>query len=516
VHYQIGSALRVAEATLACFAIASPALAQNAGSVTGLVTDSANQPIAGASVTAAGKSATTGASGQYTLQNVKSGAQTVTVSKLLYKSGSVTVNVLRKTTITAPTIVLADNSATVSGSVSDANTSAGISGATVAVSGTSLSASTNATGGYSIKVPAGSQQSLVASASGYQSATQTVSLAAGASAMVNYRLTPNTTTPPGNTLLWNGTSTFWLGVNFPWWNYGTDFGTGGWGKYTDWANVETQMATMRSQGVRMIRWWVFSDGRYAPDFNADGTVSGLDSFVLPDLDKALALAAKYNLYLMLAVTDANIVGPASFNGTVQMGGHGALITNTTARQTYLDRALKPLLQHVAASPYAKYVAAYDVMNEPELQVQGFWGSQFTRDQMKGFLADCVNYVHLYGGGAYATVGSAMPGWASAWAGIGQDVYQVHWYPGFDNGGPFMSSLPTAASLGLDKPVIVGEFATAVSQSQMQQQLDTIYARGYAGALAWSYWAGDSATNWASSQPVFTNWAQQYAPFVGPK
>jgi hypothetical protein len=516
VHHRIGSALRVAAATLVCFAITSPALAQNAGNVTGLVTDSASQPVSGASVTAAGKSATTNASGQYTLQNVKSGTQTVTASKLLYKSGSVTVNVLRKKTITAPTIVLVDNSATVSGSVVDANTNAAIASATVAVSGTSLSTITNGTGSYSIKVPAGSQQSLVASASGYQSSSQAVNLAVGASATVNFRLTPNTTTPPGNTLPWNGTSSFWLGLNFPWWNYGTDFGTGGWGKFTDWANLETQMAIMRSQGVRMIRWWVFADGRYAPDFNADGTVSGLDSFVLADLDKAMALAAKYNLYLMLAVTDANIVGPGSSDGAVQMGGHGVLITNAAVRQTYLDRALKPLLQHVAASPYAKYVAAYDVMNEPELQVQGFWGSQFTRDQMKGFLADCVNYIHLYGGGAYATVGSAMPGWASAWAGIGQDVYQVHWYPGFDNGAPFMSSLPTAASLGLDKPVIVGEFATAVTQAQMQQQLDTIYARGYAGALAWSYWVGDSATNWSSSQPVFTAWSQQYYMFVGPR
>ncbi len=48
-----------------------------------------------------------------------------------------------------------------------------------------------------------------------------------------------------------------------------------------------------------------------------------------------------------------------------------------------------------------------------------------------------------------------------WTGIGQDFYQLHWYPSFDGGGAFMGSLPTDASLGLDKPCIVGELYSSV-------------------------------------------------------
>src|SRR5262249_13882186 len=88
-------------------------------------------------------------------------------------------------------------------------------------------------------------------------------------------------------------------------------------------------------------------------------------------------------------------------------------------------------------------------------------------------------------------------------------------------GPAGSGLPTYASLGLDKPCIVGEFSTvdanysigSATPQSAQWYLDTIYNFGYAGALAWSYQAGDSATNWSAFQPVYTNWANNHV--IGP-
>ena len=118
-------------------------------------------------------------------------------------------------------------------------------------------------------------------------------------------------------------------ANEAWYNYGTDFGTGVWGKYTDWNSVSTAFSNMHNQGVHVVRWWVFADGRYSPDFNADGTVSGLDSQVLPNIDQALQIASINHIYLLFTLMDNGMWNNASYSGPVQLGGHGALLTNTT-------------------------------------------------------------------------------------------------------------------------------------------------------------------------------------------
>src|SRR5262249_54667715 len=113
---------------------------------------------------------------------------------------------------------------------------------------------------------------------------------------------------------------------------------------------------------------------------------------------------------------------------------------------------------------------------------------------------------------------------SYWKGLGLDFYCIHYYPWNDFGGPAGSGLPTYASLNLDKPCIVEEFPTADSSYgandtnalSAKWYLDTIYNYGYAGALGWSYRAGDGASNWTSFQPVFTAWGHAHSSIVGPQ
>lgn len=496
------------------------------GAITGTVADlSTSAPLAGAQVVAAGKSALTDSTGRYTLSGVAVGTQTVTASASAYQSASVTVSVVRRQTVTAPTLFLAQNWGAVAGTVTNGATRAAIAGAVVSIAGTSLSATTDSGGAYSIaKVPAGAQ-TVTASASGYQAASQAVSVPGGGSVSCSFALTAAVISGPGSTIAWNGGNFYLLGANYAWYNYGTDFGTGGWGKYTDWTAVATDFAAMHAQGVSVARWWVFADGRYAPDFNSDGTVSGLDSSVLADVDRAVQIAASYHICLLLTVMDGSMWGPASTSGSVQMGGHSALITSAAAQQTFLDNALKPLLQHIAASSYKSSVLGYDLVNEPEAQMSGYWGgSNLAASAVQAFVQKCADYVHTYGGGGYATVGSATPYYVATWKGLGLDFYQVHYYPWMDFSNGAGSGLPTYASLGLDKPCIVGEFPTNTGSYGLSDTnalsskwyLDSIYKNGYAGALAWSYRVGDSASNWSLFQPVFSDWAQTYSAYTGPK
>jgi hypothetical protein len=498
--------------------------AGGSGTVTGKVVDATGAAISSAGVSAGGKTTTTDATGKYTLSGVPTGTQSITATATFFTSKSVTVQVSASKTVTAPNLVLSPNYGSISGTVSDVVTLKPISNVTVSIAGTMLQATTDINGFYRFaKAPVGSLTVSVVAA-GYQNATSATTIANGATVTVNFALKAIVVVGPGSVIDWNGSSTYLLGANYPWYNYATDFGTGGWGKYTDWTSLNNGMATLKGQGVRIIRFWVFGDGRYSPEFRSDGTISGLDANVLPDIDRFLQMADANKLYILFTLVDFGMWNSGSTNGTVVMGGHSAMVTNATVQTSYLDNALKPLVQHIAASPYRARVLGYDIVNEPEGSMAGYWGgANLQVSQVKTFVQNCANYIHLYGGGAYATVGSASPSWVSTWKNLGLDFYQLHYYPGFDKNGPG-SGLPTYASLALDKPCIVGEFATNdvsytignTTPLSAQWYLDSIYSKGYAGALGWSYFSSDSATAWSPFAPVFTKWVQTYSSYIGPK
>ena len=79
------------------------------GTLTGLVTDSSSRALAGATVTADGKGATTGADGTYTLTNVTPGQQSVSAAKAGYVSAS------KNATVAAGQVTTVDWSLTVTG-----------------------------------------------------------------------------------------------------------------------------------------------------------------------------------------------------------------------------------------------------------------------------------------------------------------------------------------------------------------------------------------------------------------
>ncbi len=322
------------------------------------------------------------------------------------------------------------------------------------------------------------------------------------------------------TISWNGSSSYLYGVNYPWLNIGVDFGNGPWGHLADPAEVQSDMATFADAGGHFLRWWVWYDARYDPLFDSDGGCTGFDPDFFSDLDTELQYVANNNIYLDLTLFDTSVLDAASTVNGVQEGGHAALVTDPAAQQSFLDNALKPLLEHIAASPYKDAVLAYDIMNEPERLLPGGWGPSadfVTVEQMQAFVMNSASYVHTYGGGALATVGSA----AQTWMGLGLDFYCAHYNsgPGEPSG---LTPPPPYSSLGLDKPCVVEEFTTAdvsfgltdTAEWSAEWWLNTIYDQGYAGAIGWAW--HDSAGNWMSFQPVFTAWGSAHAAIVGPQ
>jgi Domain of unknown function (DUF1929)/Carboxypeptidase regulatory-like domain len=157
----------------------------NPGNVTGSVVNSSGTGLSGASVSAAGLSTTSAADGSYALNSLPAGQTTIAASLTGFQSGSTSVTVVAAATTAAPAITLVSGSGSITGSVK--NTSGGaIVGASVGFGGGT--ATTDVNGNYTLTgVPVGTVQ-LVASASGFQSATQSVTVSGGNTSTANFTL----------------------------------------------------------------------------------------------------------------------------------------------------------------------------------------------------------------------------------------------------------------------------------------------------------------------------------------
>ena len=171
---------------LACVTMvfaATPAksIALGAGSISGIITDSATgAPISGAKVVAGGCSryAMTGSDGRYTIANVAAGDYTVSAMKMgAYKMKSYppAVHVADGQAVTGIDIALAPmgggGNGSISGTVYDKKTNAPIAGATVTAGGCSRSATTGSDGTYTITGLADGSYAIRAMKSGYVCAT---------------------------------------------------------------------------------------------------------------------------------------------------------------------------------------------------------------------------------------------------------------------------------------------------------------------------------------------------------
>jgi hypothetical protein len=162
------------------------------GSVTGNIVDSSGQAIQGGIVTGAGLTALTDASGRYTLNNVPGGSVTLFASATSFSPATQTVTVTAGNTVLAPTMTLTSNLGNVTGRVLDIHNTP-IANATVTFGGGT--ATTDSAGSFSFSnIPAGTIQ-LVASAAGFQSATQNVTITGGNTATANFMLAVATNAP---------------------------------------------------------------------------------------------------------------------------------------------------------------------------------------------------------------------------------------------------------------------------------------------------------------------------------
>ncbi|MGQ9774172.1 hypothetical protein [Chloroflexus sp.] len=336
---------------------------------------------------------------------------------------------------------------------------------------------------------------------------------------------------------------FLLGANVPWLNggYGADFGTvEEWNQHTYNADAtRTMFRSLRQQGANTVRWWLFADGRGAPEFDSrsGGAVTGFDATFLSSLASAIQIAAEENIYLVFNLWSFDMLyadSTATARGE-HAGGHRDLFVDNTKRASFINNALLPMLRYpVGNSGYTigthPNVLAWDIFNEPEFGINEpphFTPSEgvaqpVTLAQMQQFIAEISGAIHR-NSNQLTTVGSASMKWNSSTA-LGAsgnfwrdaaltaydpqgylDFYQIHYYGWMNGDEQYWSYSPLFNDwyeAGFDKPVVVGELpANAGGTNRTPAQLLTeLHANCYAGAWVWPYFnVNDGTGQWSDAQ-----------------
>lgn len=296
-------------------------------------------------------------------------------------------------------------------------------------------------------------------------------------------------------------SPFVVGANLPWVGYGIDFGASNWFPQgglsaQSWARdrLEQTLAALERDGISLLRVFMLCDGRSGIRFDNDRLPIGLDDSFFPDVDTLLSAARRHHVRVMPALLDFHLCSPLQVVNGVQLGGRSHLIAGQEGRTALIDRVLKPILERYGSD---ESVAAWDVMNEPEWclrKLRALWRAADRVDALQRFLREAVECVRA-SARQPVTVGCAGTWHLDLVRPLGLDFYQVHWYERF--GWPALER--PVADLGLDRPVILGEFSGVRSPWDI---LDTARRAGYLGALVWSLLSEDVESGYP---PAIVEW-----------
>ena len=286
---------------------------------------------------------------------------------------------------------------------------------------------------------------------------------------------------------------FMEGVNLPWLRYGGDFGANAWNPAGGLGRTEKQeelrrhFQELKGMGIHVLRWFLFCDGRAGIRFSRAGTPLGPDDRLFADIDAALETAAAEGMEVIFVLLDFLWFNEAAMVNGVQTGGRSNTVAGAYKQRALRRRVLAPLLERYGRSPV---ILAWDIVNEPEWATRGWGGGiigpSVSFPAMRRFIKRAARLVHRHTS-HLATVGLGNAAGLPLVRGCGLDFYQVHWYDRWESVAPL--SWPVR-ELGLDRPVLLGEFPTKNSTRSPRAIVAACRDSGYCGAIGWSLLAED--------------------------
>lgn len=279
---------------------------------------------------------------------------------------------------------------------------------------------------------------------------------------------------------------FFVGINYPWRNYGSDFGRNPWGNdppRDGWALHEEELARDFSQfreiGITHVRLYMFCDFRGALLTTDNGYA--LDQYVLEDTEAVLRAAQKTGIKLIPVFFDFGIGNTAV--GEYISKGRPELVFSWHKYQLF-SQVITPFLRKLEMlnTQYGKPIAAIELMNEPDnmalLMVPGYYES------LKSWLADLAIIAHNETT-MKVTLGSrSFPDFQRWWHDVAVDEYQFHFYADMTNDMP--PSPMDVKRPPSDKLVFCGE----LDPYRMEENIPRLKEQEYDGVLLWSFKSRD--------------------------
>ena len=329
-----------------------------------------------------------------------------------------------------------------------------------------------------------------------------------------------------------------VGVNYPWLDYGWDFGVAppSWrGDRTDprwYGAIDEHLQRFQNLGISVVRWFILADGlTYGTGNNApypDAAAEGEWRF---DPAPPAPEFAQHFEELLQRFENVNRIAPQPIQllpvfidfhfcdpGTTPVtkpdppdpqatipdpdwvkAGRADAITDANKRERFLDEVFDPLLR--VSQTYPGVIYAWELINEPEWITNGWNPGGATNlpvdeASMRAFLDE--GKTRIRAAGIKPTIGFATIDTLRR-TGITAEINQFHHYPGGRRELERHAFDPRY-------PGIVGEFATSPTDvwPELKDEGQTVLnrlrradAQGYPLAIPWSFLAIDQHTSWSA-------------------
>lgn len=281
---------------------------------------------------------------------------------------------------------------------------------------------------------------------------------------------------------------FFVGVNYPWNNYGWDIGKNPYGlpENSGWSALQNKeklrkdfiyFKTLHPNFV--VRIYLFFDLRTGLSYT-DGKFIDFDKYVRKDIETLFKVAGETGIKLNVVLFDFGIA-----DGQGGPGEHPELIFSLQKR-SFLAYVIRPLLIEMDQwnDKYGKPVFAIELMNEPDnmamLLIPGHFNS------LKIWFKDLINIIHQETK-FKVTLGSHsivdMQRW---WSDLEIDIWQFHFYKYMSREHEWWPQ-----NLKRDKVKVPGIiFCGELEPYDITNNLNIIKANGYGGVLFWNWNTND--------------------------
>jgi hypothetical protein len=308
-----------------------------------------------------------------------------------------------------------------------------------------------------------------------------------------------------NRIKHNGQEIFLSGINLAWIDFAKDLTS------LDEQELARALDEVSAAGGNCVRWWLHVNGRYSPVF-IECKVSGPGKSDIKNIKLALDLAQERDICLILCLWSFDMLQPNA--GEKNHERNLKLLEDAEYTQAYIDNALTPMVKALKGHPA---ILCWEIFNEAEGMASDIeWGGwtpvkTVFKPNIQRFINMAAGAIHRADPGALVSNGC----WSfkvltdiettrkntnlysddklieAGKDSLGTlDFYMVHYYDwAKEEYSPFHHP---ASYWQLDKPVVVAEFSAKgpFEGIDIIAAYDSLYNKGYAGAISWSWQGND--------------------------